>query len=70
MKVRTKLRINKVFLVSIQIMIDKGLDSQGYWEWALKYVEDVKERDYNTLSIKQRNLLTNIKMNLTKEGLL
>ena len=51
-------------------MIDKGLDSQGYWEWALKYVEDVKERDYNTLSIKQRNLLTNIKMNLTKEGLL
>lgn len=70
MKVKSKFVINKTFLASMSVMIDKTYDeNKEWWMKSEKFVKDVMDMDVAQLSPAQKNWLTSIQQKLKLEGM-
>jgi hypothetical protein len=70
MKVKNRFKINNTFIASAEIMKDRcETDSdKRYWEKSIEFIKQVIDLDFSQLSKPQINWITNIRMELRKEG--
>lgn len=70
MKVKSKFNINRTFLASLSVMVDKTYDDdKEWWRKSEKFVNDVIDMDFAQLSPAQKNWLTSIQQKLRLEGM-
>lgn len=70
MKVKSKFKINRTFLASVSVMIDKTHDEdKEWWIKSEKFIKNIMELDMAQLSPAQKNWLTDISQKLRLEGM-